>query len=77
MIFYVSSFDAIFSFLGLLGAESFCRFTRLMFPFFIPTYEVFIKIHEIENQIILISDFRVVVHCQSIHLILISASWIC
>ena len=31
---------------------------------------LFIRIHEIESQIFLTSDLRVIVHCHSIHLIL-------
>ena len=29
------------------------------------------------NMLILICDFKVIVHCQSIHLILLSAPWVC
>ena len=35
------------------------------------------NIHEIDNQINLISDFTVIVHYHNIHLILLSASWVC
>ena len=41
------------------------------FPFFfIPDSRVFIIIYETENQIIIISDLRDIVHCHSIHMIL-------
>ena len=47
------------------------------FQFFIFIYEVFIKIQEIETQIMVISDLRVIVRCHSIHFILLSASLVC
>ena len=47
------------------------------FHFFIPIYEVFIKMYEIETQIMQISDLRVIVNCHSLHLILDSAILVC
>ena len=38
-------------------------------------YDVLIEIHEIVTQIMLMSDFRVIVHCHSIHLILLLHFW--
>ena len=29
------------------------------------------------NMLILVCDFKVIVHCQSIHLIILSAPWVC
>ena len=72
-------FDAIFSMSGLLVVEIqvLCRFIRLIFSSFSFFYDVFIKIHEIETQLMLISDFRVIIVCHSIHFILLSASLVC
>ena len=41
-------------------------FTSFIFPFFIPVSRVFIIIHEIGNQIIIIAYLREIVHCHSI-----------
>ena len=60
---------------GCRDASNFVDLPIQFFHFLIPIYDVFIKIHEILTQIMLMSDFRVIVHCHSIHLIHLLHFW--
>ena len=61
---------------GRRAASNFVDLPIQFFHFFIPIYDVFIEIHEIVTQIMLMSDFRVIVHCHSIHLIHLLHFWL-
>ena len=65
--------------LGLFGCRDTSHFVDLPFnfPLFFIPIDVFIKIHEIVTQFMLLSDLSVVVHGHSIHLILLTAFLVC
>ena len=60
---------------GCRDTSNFVDLPIQFFHFFIPIYDVFIEIHEIVTQIMLMSDFGVTVHCHSIHLIHLLHFW--